>query len=163
MTDAIAALSAVKDERAASATRCSRASRRGGATSRSCSTSGSRCRRSSLRADTLPRVRALLAHPRFNARNPEPRPVARRRRSRCGTGARSTRHDGTGYAFVGEQVLALDRRNPQLAATLAGAFNLWRRFAEPRRALQRTALETIGRAPELSPDVAEIVERNLAD
>jgi aminopeptidase N len=60
-------------------------------------------------------------------------------------------------------VLALDRRNPQLAAVIAGAFNQWRRFAEPRRALQRAALADIGRAPELSPDVAEIVERNLAD
>ena len=73
------------------------------------------------------------------------------------------RTDSSGYAFVGEQVLAFDRSNPQLAAALAGAFNLWRRFAEPRRSLQRAALEAIGRAPELSPDVAEIVERNLAD
>jgi aminopeptidase N len=46
---------------------------------------------------------------------------------------------------------------------LAGAFNLWRRFAEPRRARQRAALQKIASAPELSPDVAEIVERNLAD
>ena len=117
---------------------------------------------SSLRADTLPRVRALLAHPKFDARNPN------RVRALVATFARRNwnafhRTDGSGYAFVGEQVLAFDRRNPQLAAALAGAFNLWRHYAEPRRALQRAALETIGRAPELSPDVAEIVERNLAD
>jgi len=117
---------------------------------------------SSRRPDTLARVRSLLAHPRFDARNPN------RVRALVATFARRNwsafhRTDSSGYAFVGEQVLAFDRSNPQLAAALAGAFNLWRRFAEPRRSLQRAALEAIGRAPELSPDVAEIVERNLAD
>ena len=117
---------------------------------------------SSHRPDTLARVRSLLAHPKFDARNPN------RVRALVATFARRNwrafhRTDGSGYAFVGEQVLAFDRRNPQLAAALAGAFNLWRRFAEPRRSLQRTALEAIARASELSPDVAEIVERNLAD
>jgi len=117
---------------------------------------------SSLREDTLTRVRALLAHPKFDARNPN------RVRALVGTFARRNwpafhRVDGSGYAFVAEQVLAFDRRNPQLAAALALAFNQWRRFAEPRRALQRTALAGIARASELSADVAEIVERNLAD
>jgi aminopeptidase N len=116
----------------------------------------------SPRPDTLARVRSLLAHPKFDARNPN------RVRALVATFARRNWHafhaaDGTGYAFVADQILAFDRRNPQLAATLAGAFNLWRRFAEPRRALQRQALERIAAAPELSPDVAEIVERNLAD
>ena len=59
-------------------------------------------------------------------------------------------------------MIALDRVNPQMAATLADAFNLWRRFAEPRRSLQRAALGEIA-AAELSPDVAEIVTRALAD
>jgi aminopeptidase N len=116
----------------------------------------------SHRADTLARVRSLLAHPGFDARNPN------RVRALVATFARRNwsafhRADASGYAFVGEQVLAFDRRNPQLAAALAGAFSLWRGFAEPRRSLQRAALETIGRSPDLSPDVAEIVERNLAD
>jgi aminopeptidase N len=117
---------------------------------------------SARRPDTLVRVRSLLAHPRFDARNPN------RVRALVATFARRNwtafhRADSSGYDFVREQVLAFDRRNPQLAAALAGAFNLWRRFAEPRRSLQRSALEAIGRASELSPDVAEIVERNLAD
>src|SRR5512143_3294161 len=116
----------------------------------------------SRRPATLARVRCLLAHPGLDARNPN------RVRALVATFARRNwsafhRADASGYAFVGEQVQAFDRRNPQLAAALAGAFNLWRRFAEPRRSLQRAALEAIGRAPELSPDVAEIVERNLAD
>ena len=116
----------------------------------------------SQRPDTLARVRALLAHPKFDARNPN------RVRALVATFARRNwlafhQPDGSGYAFVTDEILAFDRRNPQLAASLAGAFNLWRRFAEPRRSLQRAALQKIASAPELSPDVAEIVERNLAD
>ena len=116
---------------------------------------------SSLRSDTLARVQSLLGHPKFNARNPN------RVRALVATFARRNWRgfhaaDGTGYAFVAGQILAFDRINPQLASTLAGAFNLWRRFAEPRRRLQHTALQQIAMATELSPDVTEIVERNLA-
>jgi aminopeptidase N len=116
----------------------------------------------SLRPDTLARVRSLLAHPKFDARNPN------RVRALVATFARRNwrafhQADGSGYAFVTDQILSFDRRNPQLAASLAGAFNLWRRFTEPCRALQREALRKIASAPELSPDVSEIVERNLAD
>jgi aminopeptidase N len=116
----------------------------------------------SQRPDTLARVRSLLAHPKFDARNPN------RVRALVATFARRNWHsfhqqDGSGYAFVTDQILSFDRRNPQLAASLTAAFNLWRRFAEPRRTLQRGALQDIASARELSPDVAEIVERNLAD
>ncbi|MGE5171883.1 MAG: aminopeptidase N [Rudaea sp.] len=115
----------------------------------------------SQRADTLAAVRTLVAHPRFNARNPN------RVRSLVGSFAlgnfaRFHARDGTGYAFVADQVLALDASNPQLASTLAGAFNLWKRFAEPRRGEMQRALRRIARAPNLSPDVSEIVTRTLS-
>ena len=115
----------------------------------------------SLRPDTLATVRALLAHPRFNARNPN------RVRSLVGSFAltnfaRFNASDGSGYAFAADQVRALDATNPQVAATLAGAFNLWKRFAEPRRALMQRSLQRIARTPNLSPDVSEIVSRTLA-
>ena len=116
----------------------------------------------SLRDDTLVTVRALVAHPRFNARNPN------RVRSLVGTFAlhnfaRFNARDGSGYAFTAEQVRALDATNPQLASALAGAFNLWKRFAEPRRAQMQRCLQRIARTPHLSPDVTEIVSRTLAN
>ena len=80
-----------------------------------------------------------------------------------GNFARFHAQDGGGYAFAAEQVRALDSMNPQLAATVAGAFSLWKRFAEPRRTLMRQSLEQIARVPTLSPDVGEIVSRTLAD
>ena len=86
--------------------------------------------------------KSLLAHPRFNARNPN--------RVRSLVGAFALRNfarfnavDGGGYSFVAEQVLALDPANPQLASSIAGAFNLWKRFPEPRRAQMKAALERI--------------------
>jgi aminopeptidase N len=114
----------------------------------------------SLRNDTLDTVRALLAHPRFNARNPN------RVRSLVGSFAlgnfaRFNAEDGAGYAFAADQVRALDPTNPQLASTIAGAFNLWKRYAEPRRGLMRRALSRIAKTANLSPDVSEVVERTL--
>ena len=113
------------------------------------------------RPDALSRVQALLAHPRFNARNPN------RVRSLVGAFAlrnfaRFHAQDGHGYAFAADQVLALDATNPQLAATVAGAFNLWKRFAQPRRGLMEAALQRIAQAPGLSPDVTEVVTRTLS-
>ena len=112
------------------------------------------------RDGTLERVKSLLAHPRFNARNPN------RVRSLVGAFAlrnfaRFNAADGGGYSFVAEQVLALDPANPQLASSIAGAFNLWKRFPEPRRAQMKAALERIAKEPTLSPDVGEIVSRTL--
>ena len=114
------------------------------------------------RADALARVQKLLAHPRFNARNPN--------RVRSLVGAFTLRNfarfhavDGGGYGFAADRVLALDATNPQLAATIAGAFTLWKRFTEPRRGLMQAALQRIAAAPGLSPDVTEVVTRTLAD
>ena len=116
----------------------------------------------SHRGDTLERVKTLLAHPRFNTRNPN------RVRSLVGAFAlrnfaRFNAADGAGYAFVANQVLALDAANPQLASSIAGAFNLWKRFPEPRRTQMKQALMRIAREPGLSPDVSEIVTRTLED
>ena len=114
----------------------------------------------STRADTLDRVKALVSHPRFNAKNPN------RVRSLVGVFAlgnfvRFNAADGSGYAFAAEQVLALDTSNPQLASAIAGAFALWKRFPPQRRSLMWAALSKIARTPGLSPDVAEIVNRTL--
>ncbi|MCC7326651.1 MAG: aminopeptidase N [Burkholderiales bacterium] len=114
------------------------------------------------RTDALARVQALLAHPRFNARNPN--------RVRSLVGAFALRNfarfhaiDGGGYVFAADRVLGLDATNPQLAATVAGAFRLWKRFPEPRRGLMQAAMQRIVATPGLSPDVAEVVTRTLAD
>jgi len=110
----------------------------------------------------LERVRALVAHPHYNARNPN------RVRALVGAFVRDNfpgfhRADGAGYEFATTQVRALDRSNPQLAASIAGGFRLWRRFDAHRQTLMRQALARIARSPELSPDTSEIVARTLGE
>jgi aminopeptidase N len=116
----------------------------------------------SHRADTRRRVESLLGHPKFNARNPN------RVRSLLAAFALHNwpgfhAADGSGYDLTAAQVIVLDRANPHVSALLAGAFNSWRRFAEPRRSLQRAALERIGAESALSSQVREIVARDLAE
>jgi aminopeptidase N len=80
-----------------------------------------------------------------------------------GNFARFHAGDGSGYAFAADQVLMLDPANPQLASALAGAFNLWKRFPDPRRGAMERALLRVARTPGLSPDVREVVTRTLED
>ena len=113
------------------------------------------------RPDTLARVQQLLKHPRFNARNPN------RVRSLVGAFtlrnfARFNAADGSGYAFAADQVMTLDATNPQIAAAVASAFNLWKRFPQPRRGFMQAAMQRIAASPGLSPDVTEVVTRTLA-
>ena len=71
------------------------------------------------------------------------------------------RADGAGYDFVADNVLALDPKNPQVAARLATAFRTWRTLEPGRRGKAQAALERIKAAPNLSRDLADIVERAL--
>ena len=110
--------------------------------------------------DTLEVVKKLMGHPAFILRNPN------KVRSLIGAFTQGNPlrfHDpaGTGYAFLGDVVLALDPVNPQIAARLASGFTLWKRYEEDRRRLMKAQLERIGNAPNLSKDVHEIVSKSL--
>ena len=70
---------------------------------------------------------------------------------------------GSGYQLVAEQLLATDPKNPQVAARLASAFNLWRRYEPRRREHMHKALQKISGATPLSRDVQDIVDRALAE
>ena len=111
--------------------------------------------------DTLDHVRALTAHPAFSMANPN------RVRALIGAFAQANptqfnRADGAGYDFVAETVLALDPKNPQLAARLATAFRTWRTLEDGRRGKAETALQRIKAKPGLSRDLTDIIERALA-
>ena len=70
--------------------------------------------------------------------------------------------DGSGYAFLGEQVRQIDRFNPQIASRLVQAFNVLDKVDAPRQALMRAELLRIQAEPTLSKDVGEIVSKALA-
>jgi aminopeptidase N len=111
-------------------------------------------------AATVERVRSLLAHPAFSITNPN--------KVRSLLGAFATMNptafnarSGAGYRLHADQVIVLDRLNPQVAARMAAAFNSWTRHDPGRRVLMRAELSRIASASVLSPDVAEIVHRAL--
>ena len=69
--------------------------------------------------------------------------------------------DGSGHAFWAEQVIALDARNPQVAARMARALENWRRLTPALQASIRPQLERVRGAEGLSADVAEVVGKAL--
>ncbi|HUG77958.1 MAG TPA: aminopeptidase N [Burkholderiales bacterium] len=109
---------------------------------------------------TLERVKALLAHPAFDLKVPNK--VYALIRTFSANHVRFHAAGGEGYAFLADQVLTLDRLNPQVAARMARGFDRWKRFDEGRRQSAKAALERISAAPGLSRDVAEIVSKALS-
>jgi aminopeptidase N len=106
------------------------------------------------------RVRLLMRHPGFSLANPNS--VFALVRSFCvANEAEFHRRGADGYAFWTEQVLALDRINPTVAARIARALDRWRRFTPDRQAAMREALTRVAATEHLSRDVREIVIKSL--
>ncbi|HEY9150846.1 MAG TPA: aminopeptidase N, partial [Gammaproteobacteria bacterium] len=112
--------------------------------------------------DTLGHVQALMRHLAFKLTNPN-KVRALIGRFCAGNPARFHAADGSGYAFLADQVLALDEINPQMAARMVASLSRWRQYEPGRRALMQAQLERIQRAPQLSRDVYEIVSKSLVD
>jgi aminopeptidase N len=109
---------------------------------------------------TLARVTELLAHPAFDIKVPNK--VYSLIRVFAANHVRFHAADGAGYAFLADQVLALDKLNPQVAARMARGFDRWKRFDSNRQGKSKAQLERIRDADGLSRDVAEIVGKALA-
>lgn len=69
--------------------------------------------------------------------------------------------DGEGYKFLADQVLRLDRINPQVAARVARSFTRWRKYDETRQAQMLSELERMKATKDLSKDVYEVVTKCL--
>ena len=109
---------------------------------------------------TLEEVRRLIDHPAFSIRNPN-KVYALIGGFAMANHVRFHAADGSGYAFLTDQVIALDRLNPQVASRMARAFDRWKKFDAGRQAHARAALERIRATTGLSKDVAEIVTKAL--
>lgn len=105
-------------------------------------------------------VQKLLSHPAFDLRNPNK--VYSLIGGFCGSPVNFHAKDGSGYKFLGEIVLQLDRINPQVASRMVSAFSRWRRYDETRQALAKAQLEMIVSANGLSENVYEIASKSLA-
>lgn len=114
---------------------------------------------SSRRSDTLQQVQTALQHPKFNLENPN------KARSLIGSFSRNVPHfhaqDGSGYRFIADKVIEIDRFNPQVAARLVQAFNLCNKLEPHRKNLVKQELQCIRAQEGLSKDVGEIVGKIL--
>ncbi len=113
-------------------------------------------------ASTLETVKKLAAHPLFKLSTPN------KVRALIGSFALSNpvqfnRPDGSGYDFLAEKVLEIDRLNPQIASRLLSAFRSYRGLEPMRRALAVTALSKVAEPNNISRDIREIVTRMLED
>jgi len=111
-------------------------------------------------ASTLADVNRLMAHPAFNLKNPNK--VYALIGGFRGNQVRFHAADGAGYAFLADQVIALDAINPQVAARMARGFDRWRKFDAQRQSHARAALGRIRGTKGVSKGVLEIATRALA-
>ena len=113
----------------------------------------------SRRSDTLQQVQTALQHPKFSLENPN------KARSLIGSFSRNVPHfhaeDGSGYRFIADKVIEIDRFNPQVAARLVQAFNLCNKLEPHRKNLVKQELQRIQAQEGLSKDVGEIVGKIL--
>ena len=110
--------------------------------------------------DALKRVEALLKHPAYDSANPNKiRSVVS---VFCNQNAVNFHAiDGSGYVFLADQILVLNKQNPQIASRLLGPLTKWQKYDVNRQGLMREQLLRIQSEPALSKDVYEVVAKSL--
>ena len=110
--------------------------------------------------ETLETVKALMEHPSFSIKNPN------KVRSLIGTFCQNPvsfhQSSGVGYAFLTQQIIKLNKMNPQIAARLLAPLTRWKKYAPTQQYLMKQALENILAIDDLSKDVYEVVSKSLA-
>jgi len=109
---------------------------------------------------TLANVRGLLAHEAFERKNPN---KVRALLGALAAGNQQRFHaaDGSGYDFIAEQVLLLDKLNPHGSARLAQPLGRWKRYDSARQQKMKDALNRIVNTPGISTDLYEIASKSL--
>ena len=111
--------------------------------------------------DTLVRVKELMRHKAYDGNNPN--------KIRALVGAFSAQNpsnfhqsDGAGYAFLADQVIELNQKNPQIASRLLGPLSKWQKYPGPVQAKMKGELQRIlEQGAPLSKDVYEVVSKSL--
>ncbi|WP_299599299.1 aminopeptidase N [uncultured Microbulbifer sp.] len=116
---------------------------------------------SSASFGTLDRVQQLMAHPAFELKNPN--------KVRAVVGGFAMRNfrqfhreDGSGYEFLADQVIALDKLNPQIASRLVTPLTRWKKYRAEEGKQIHCALQRIADSGELSGDLYEVVSKSLS-
>jgi len=110
--------------------------------------------------DALERANELLEHPDFSLKNP----------NKCRSVVLSFasnmkpfhKPDGSGYKWLADRILAIDKINPQVAAKLTSKLSSFRRFESARQILMKEQLQRIKETEGVSKDTFEIAMRSLS-
>jgi aminopeptidase N len=68
--------------------------------------------------------------------------------------------DGSGYEFISQSIIAIDKFNPQVASRTSGSFSMINRLDDDRKRLMKTSLEKIMKSSP-SRDTYEVVSKYL--
>lgn len=114
----------------------------------------------STRDTTLSEVKNLMRHPAFSIDNPN------KVRSLVGAfcnmnHARFHEQNGAGYRFLANQILKVDRRNPQIAARLVTPLTTYRQYTQKLKVQMEEQLQFILLQKNISRDVYEIVKKSV--
>jgi aminopeptidase N len=110
-------------------------------------------------SDGLRRIERLLEHPRYDPAAPNS--VRAVLGGLAGNPVVFHAADGSGYRFLAERLIELDRRNPITASRLAKVFSRWQSYGPGRRQRLREALGLLDAAA-LSTNTREVVGQCLA-
>ncbi|TNG94764.1 aminopeptidase N [Pasteurellaceae bacterium USgator11] len=110
--------------------------------------------------DVLQQVTKLMDHPSFNFNNPN------RLRALVGSFANQNPNafhaiDGSGYRFLVEVLIKLNRSNPQIASRLIEPLIRLGRYDAQRQTLMKRGLERLAKIEDLSKDLFEKIEKAL--
>ena len=110
--------------------------------------------------ENLSEVISLTEHESFDIKNPN------KVRSVIGAFAHQNQvgfhHDsGSGYQFLADRVIELNKINPQIASRLLTPLTHWKKHQPLRQELMRAELRRIMRQEDLSRDVYEVVSKSL--
>lgn len=109
--------------------------------------------------DLLSRVKDLMQHSEFTLKNPN------RLRSVVSVFAGNMKHfhaeDGSGYEFLADVILEVDKLNPQVSSRLAASLSLWKKYDLNRQTLMKSQLQRLIDNKDLSNDAFEIVSKSL--
>lgn len=109
----------------------------------------------------LKRVEALMQHADFDIKNPNK--VRSLIGAFCGQNHLGFHcADGSGYRFLADRVLELDKLNPQIASRLLTPLTRFGKFPAEKKALMQAELARIKSAEGLSRDVYEVVEKSTS-
>jgi aminopeptidase N len=109
----------------------------------------------------LDAVQQLMQHPAFDIKNPN-KVRALIGAFAGGNAVNFHSADGAAYRFLADQVLFLNRTNPQIAARLLPPLSKWQKYPPAAQQLMVAELRRIAADPALSPDVFEVVAKSLA-